>query len=206
MEYAVKGGTFDSVFYFEWSLSYSSIVPRREDSKRRTLTLNLQLASKWERKAAANGFPTASSTPNFQQKHPETDIPHYIEGAPQNVRTGVGYASHRGVVINKNYNPAKNITKQLRTSENSWEHRKTPKIIWYHPENNWGPLIDNLVQFEEDFNSGTKMSVGWSPVGIGYVRPVQFLDHLTVIKMLLWGYTPLLLMEKICRKVFDRNW
>ena len=24
--------------------------------------------------------------------------------------------------------------------------------------------------------------VGWGPVGIGYVRPVQFLDHLTVIK------------------------
>ena len=29
------------------------------------------------------------------------------------------------------------------------------------------------------------MSVGWSPVGIGYVRPVQFLDHLTVIIILL---------------------
>ena len=67
--------------------------------------------------------------------------------------TGVGYALHRGVFIHKSYNPAKNITKQLRTSENSWEHRKTPKIIWYHPENNWGPLIENLVQFEEDFNS-----------------------------------------------------
>ena len=24
--------------------------------------------------------------------------------------------------------------------------------------------------------------VQWGPVGIGYVRPVQFLDHLTVIK------------------------
>ena len=46
-------------------------------------------------------------------------ITHYIEGAPQNARTGVGYASHRGVVIHKSYNPAKNITKQLRTSENS---------------------------------------------------------------------------------------
>ena len=63
MEYAVKGGTFDSVFYFEWSLSYSSIVPRREDSKRRTLTLNLQLASKLEWKAATYGFPMASSSP-----------------------------------------------------------------------------------------------------------------------------------------------
>ena len=40
-------------------------------------------------------------------------------------------------------------------------------------------LIENLVQFEEDFNSGTKKSVGWGPDG--YLRPVQFLDHLTVI-------------------------
>ena len=62
------------------------------------------------------------------------------------------------------------------------DHLTVIKIIWYHPENNWGPLIENLVQFEEDFNSGTKKSVGWGPVGIGYVRPVQFLDHLTVIK------------------------
>ena len=29
----------------------------------------------------------------------------------------------------------------------------TSKIIWYHPENNWGPIIDNLVQLEENFNS-----------------------------------------------------
>ena len=40
---------------------------------------------------------------------------------------------------------------------------------------------DNLVQFEEDFNSRTE-KWRWGPVGIGYVRPVQFLDHLTVIK------------------------
>ena len=26
-----------------------------------------------------------------------------------------------------------------------WEHLKKSKIIWYHPENNWGPIIDNLV-------------------------------------------------------------
>ena len=50
------------------------------------------------------------------------------------------------------------VTTQLKTSENSWEHRKTSKIIWYHPENNWGPIIDNWVQFEEDFNSRTKNS------------------------------------------------
>ena len=44
---------------------------------------------------------------------------------------------------------SENIGKQLRT----WE---TPKIILYHPENNRGPLIDNLVHFEEDFNSPTE--------------------------------------------------
>ena len=56
------------------------------------------------------------------------------------------------------------VTTQLKTSENSWGHRKTSKIIWYHPENNWGTLIDDLVQFEEDFNSQTKMWVRSGPV------------------------------------------
>ena len=46
--------------------------------------------------------------------------------------------------------------------------------------------MDNLVHFEEDFNSWTEKwrwssGVQWGPVGIGYIRPVQFLDHLTVI-------------------------
>ena len=76
------------------------------------------------------------------------------------------------------------VTTQLKTSENSWEHRKTSKIIWYHPENNWGPIIDNLVQFEEDFNSRTKKLRSGGVDWIGYLRPVQFLDHLTVIKPL----------------------
>ena len=40
--------------------------------------------------------------------------------------------------------------------------------------------MDNLVQFEEDFNSGTKSRWGQD----GYLRPDQFLDHLTVIKNL----------------------
>ena len=48
---------------FEKVLSYSSIVPRRQNDKRHTLTLNLQLASKWDRKAATYGFPIASSSP-----------------------------------------------------------------------------------------------------------------------------------------------
>ena len=76
----------------------------------------------------------------------------------------------------------KQLENSKKTLENCWEYRKTPKIIWYHPENNWGPIIDDLVQFEEDFNSGTKKSVRSGGVGIGYVRPVQFLNHLTVIK------------------------
>ena len=85
----------------------------------------------------------------------------------------------QGVVMHKSYNQAENIRKQQRTSENSWLHQKTSKckIIWYHPENNWGPTIDSLVQFEEDFNSRTKKWIRW-----GYIRPDQFLDHLTVIK------------------------
>ena len=63
---------------------------------------------------------------------------------------------------------AENIGKLLRTSQNSWEHRKTSKIIWYHPKNNWGPIIDDLVQFEEDFNSRTEMWSGW----LSQTRPI----------------------------------
>ena len=41
--------------------------------------------------------------------------------------------------------------------------------------------MDNLVQLEEDFYSQTKKWVVRSG-GDGYLRPDQFLDHLTVIK------------------------
>ena len=52
--------------------------------------------------------------------------------------------------VHKSYNPAENIRKQLKNSGKS-------KIIWYYHENNWGgPVIDNFVQLEEDFNSLTK--------------------------------------------------
>ena len=69
------------------------------------------------------------------------------------------------------------VTTQLKTSENSWEHRKTSKIIWYHPEkkclHSWGPVRDTLVQFEEDFNSRTEK---WSdPVRsewLSQIRPI----------------------------------
>ena len=87
------------------------------------------------------------------------------------------------VQFEEDFNSRKTSSENSRkTSENSWEHWKTSKIIWYHPENNWGPIIDNLVQFEEDFNSRTKKLRSGGVDWIGYLRPVQFLDHLTVIK------------------------
>ena len=49
-------------------------------------------------------------------------IPHYIERAPQNVRTGRGYASHRGWLSIKVITP-------LRTSENMYGTYKTSDII-----------------------------------------------------------------------------
>ena len=44
------------------------------------------------------------------------------------------------------------------------------------------PIIVSLVQFENDFNFYTKISdrVGGCVKG-GYLRPDQFLDHLTMI-------------------------
>ena len=53
----------DKNIRLEENLSYSSIVPRRENNDRRTLTLNLQLTSKCDGKAATNGFPTALVLP-----------------------------------------------------------------------------------------------------------------------------------------------
>ena len=108
---------------------------------------------------------------DFLQKHPDLILPkilHYIERAPQNVRKGG--ASHMGWLSIK-------VTTQLKTSENSWEHRKTSKIIWYHRKNNWGPVIDNLVQFEDDFNTQTKKLRGGNGAGDDYLRPDQFLDQ-----------------------------
>ena len=84
------------------------------------------------------------------------------------------------VQLEEDFNSRKTSSENSqKTSENSWEHRKTSKIIWYHPENNWGPIKDDLVQFEEDFNIRTEI---WSGPD-GYLRPDQFLDHLMVIKI-----------------------
>ena len=53
------------------------------------------------------------------------------------------------------------------TSENIWEHLKTPvehmrENIWHHPENNWELITVSLVQFEEDFNTHTgKDRIRW---------------------------------------------
>ena len=82
----------------------------------------------------------------------------------KDVRTGGGYASHSGWLSIK-------VTTQLKTPVNSWEPRKTYKAIWYHPENNLGPIIDNLVQFEKDFNNRTKKHL-WGLVGSGGVGVV----------------------------------
>ena len=46
----------------------------------------------------------------------------------------------------------------------------TLSLLWNHPDNNF---LENLVQFEEDFNSGTKKSVGLGGVGLLYqTRPI----------------------------------
>ena len=79
----------------------------------------------------------------------------------------------QGVVMHCTGSDFIKVTTQMKTSEINWEHRKTPKIIWYHPENNWGPLIDDLVQFEEDFNSRTKKSVGWGGDRLCQTSPIS---------------------------------
>ena len=86
----------------------------------------------------------------------------------------------------------------MKTSENNWEHRKTSKIIWHHPKNNWGPIIDDLVQFEEDFNSWTEK------LRSGYFRPDQFLDHLTVTRNA-WLFDRVLLFDKKLQKEVDKK-
>ena len=80
----------------------------------------------------------------------------------------------QGVVLHCTRSDSIKVKTQLKTSKNSWEHRKTSKIIWYYPENNWGPIIDDLVQFEEDFNSRTKKWVGSGPVRwLSQTRPIS---------------------------------
>ena len=68
-----------------------------------------------------------------------------------------------------------------------------------------------MVQFEEDFNSQNEM---WSGVGWGgYLRPDQFLDHLTVIiivSLKIWLRAQMIYEKKTAaatsgrRKVFRR--
>ena len=72
------------------------------------------------------------------------------------------------------------VTTQLRTLENSWEHRKTFKMI---------PSWEQLRTHHRWFRSvwrGFQQSDRKVVVGSGcYLRPDQFLDHLTVIIILL---------------------
>ena len=86
-------------------------------------------------------------------------IPHYIERAQQNVYTRGGYASHTGWLSYKSYNPAENIRKQLRTSKNTFG---TSDII----------LRTTLVQFEQDFNTRTKMWDWWMEWRGSQTRPI----------------------------------
>ena len=70
--------------------------------------------------------------------------------------------------------------KHLRTSKTSIEHLRSSKIIWRRTEN--PSYVVRLVQYENDFNTQTKM-LYWARMGgwISYLRPDQFLDHLTVM-------------------------
>ena len=106
---------------------------------------------------------------HFQRKQPgpAKDYPPHRESSTK--------CAHRGwlciaqeVTIYQSYNPAENIGKQDRISENIYG---TSKNIWYHPEKNWGPIIDNLVQCDEDFNTHTEMWYrgGWVD---GYLTPI----------------------------------
>ena len=72
--------------------------------------------------------------------------------------------SPQGVVIHKSYI-------QLKTSEKSREYRKTYKIIWYHPENNWGPVIDSSVWIGFQ-HSDQKAAVGVGGWGLSQTRPI----------------------------------
>ena len=42
-----------------------------------------------------------------------------------------------------------------------WIYCGPLSLLWNHPDNNF---LENLVQFEEDFNSGTKRWVGWKGI------------------------------------------
>ena len=66
-----------------------------------------------------------------------------------------------------------NIFKHLKTSI---EHLKRSDIILRTTKTH--PELNSLVQLEQDFNTYAKKS---RVVKIGYLRPDQFLDHLTVI-------------------------
>ena len=61
----------------------------------------------------------------------------------------------------------------------SLDHLKTSDIILRTTEN--PSQLIRLVQFEENFKTRIKMLDGVDRVVIGYIRPGQFLDHLTVI-------------------------
>ena len=78
-----------------------------------------------------------------------------------------------GVVIHKSSNPAENIGK---TAENIGKHLKSSDIILRTTED-----PSQMIQFSLKRISTVGPKCGGGPVGWGYLRPDQFLDHLTVI-------------------------
>ena len=54
--------------------------------------------------------------------------------------------SAKGVVMHCTGSDSIKVTTQLKTSENSWEHRKTSKIIWYQLRVGVSGLVDRLSQ------------------------------------------------------------
>ena len=88
--------------------------------------------------------------------------------------------SAQGVVIHKSYNPAENVGKQLRTLENiyhlisSWEQLRTRHRYFSSVWRGFQHSDRKVVR------SG---GLGWG--WIGYLRPDQFLDHLTEVKTLI---------------------
>ena len=104
-------------------LSQTSPIPRSPDgdNKRHTLTLNFQMKQKSCYSWFPNGLQYSLRGLIWSKLISNRSIlilPHFIEGAPQKLRTGGGYALHRERFYNS-YNPAENIGKQLRTSENT---------------------------------------------------------------------------------------
>ena len=97
---------------FEENLSYSSIVPRRENNIK---GIHWLWTSKWN--SCYSWFPNSLQYSlrgwiwsDLISNWSILILPHFIEGAPQNVRIGDGYALHSDSI---------KVTTQLKASENT---------------------------------------------------------------------------------------